>query len=68
MTLRRQLEGRDREVRRLHGETGFRANTPGGMDCGDRGEIMDHIHWFSVSLLYGVVFQTQIKSSPRLKA
>uniref|UniRef100_A0A8C8D6U4 SAM domain-containing protein n=1 Tax=Oncorhynchus tshawytscha TaxID=74940 RepID=A0A8C8D6U4_ONCTS len=43
VTLRRQLEGRDREVRRLHGETGFRANTPGGMDCGDRGEIMDHI-------------------------
>ncbi|XP_024254659.1 liprin-beta-1 isoform X1 [Oncorhynchus tshawytscha] len=36
VTLRRQLEGRDREVRRLHGETGFRANTPGGMDCGDR--------------------------------
>uniref|UniRef100_A0A8C7V561 PPFIA binding protein 1b n=1 Tax=Oncorhynchus mykiss TaxID=8022 RepID=A0A8C7V561_ONCMY len=61
VTLRRQLEGRDREMRRLHGETGFRANTPGGMDCGDRGEIMDHIHWFSVSLLYGVVFQTQIK-------
>uniref|UniRef100_A0A8C7FNU4 PPFIA binding protein 1b n=1 Tax=Oncorhynchus kisutch TaxID=8019 RepID=A0A8C7FNU4_ONCKI len=36
VTLRRQLEGRDREVRRLHGETGFRTNTPGGMDCGDR--------------------------------
>ncbi|XP_064807664.1 liprin-beta-1-like isoform X4 [Oncorhynchus masou masou] len=36
VTLRRQLEGRDREVRRLHGETGFRANTPGGMDCGER--------------------------------
>uniref|UniRef100_A0A8C7UZT4 PPFIA binding protein 1b n=1 Tax=Oncorhynchus mykiss TaxID=8022 RepID=A0A8C7UZT4_ONCMY len=36
VTLRRQLEGRDREMRRLHGETGFRANTPGGMDCGDR--------------------------------
>ncbi|XP_029552619.1 liprin-beta-1 isoform X5 [Salmo trutta] len=35
-TLRRQLEGRDREVRRLHGETGFRAITPGGMDSGDR--------------------------------
>ncbi|XP_041746586.1 liprin-beta-1 isoform X1 [Coregonus clupeaformis] len=35
-TLRRQLEGRDGELRRLHGETGFRAITPGGMDSGDR--------------------------------
>uniref|UniRef100_A0A4W5LWQ0 PPFIA binding protein 1b n=1 Tax=Hucho hucho TaxID=62062 RepID=A0A4W5LWQ0_9TELE len=34
--LRRQLEGRDREVRRLHGETEFRAIIPGGMDSGDR--------------------------------
>uniref|UniRef100_A0A674F0X8 PPFIA binding protein 1b n=1 Tax=Salmo trutta TaxID=8032 RepID=A0A674F0X8_SALTR len=47
-TLRRQLEGRDREVRRLHGETGFRAITPGGMDSGDRGKIMDHIHYVEV--------------------
>ncbi|XP_055795832.1 liprin-beta-1-like isoform X3 [Salvelinus fontinalis] len=36
VTLRRQLEGRDREMRRLHGETGFRAITPGGMDSGER--------------------------------
>ncbi|CAB1313627.1 unnamed protein product, partial [Coregonus sp. 'balchen'] len=31
-----KLEGRDGELRRLHGETGFRAITPGGMDSGDR--------------------------------
>uniref|UniRef100_A0A673X153 PPFIA binding protein 1b n=1 Tax=Salmo trutta TaxID=8032 RepID=A0A673X153_SALTR len=39
--LRRHLEGRDRELRRLHDETGFRGITPVGMDSGDRGEIMD---------------------------
>lgn len=38
--LRRHLEGRDRELRRLHDETGFRGITPVGMDSGDRGEIM----------------------------
>ncbi|XP_029614683.1 liprin-beta-1 isoform X10 [Salmo trutta] len=34
--LRRHLEGRDRELRRLHDETGFRGITPVGMDSGDR--------------------------------
>ncbi|XP_055789849.1 liprin-beta-1-like isoform X6 [Salvelinus fontinalis] len=34
--LRRHLEGRDGELRRLHGETGFRGITPVGMDSGDR--------------------------------
>uniref|UniRef100_A0A673X117 PPFIA binding protein 1b n=1 Tax=Salmo trutta TaxID=8032 RepID=A0A673X117_SALTR len=41
--LRRHLEGRDRELRRLHDETGFRGITPVGMDSGDRGEIMGHV-------------------------
>uniref|UniRef100_A0A8C7S0E5 PPFIA binding protein 1b n=1 Tax=Oncorhynchus mykiss TaxID=8022 RepID=A0A8C7S0E5_ONCMY len=34
--LRRHLEGRDGELRRLHDETGFRGITPVGMDIGDR--------------------------------
>ncbi|KAM9572089.1 liprin-beta-1-like isoform 15-T16 [Salvelinus alpinus] len=34
--LRRHLEGRDGELRRLHDETGFRGITPVGMDSGDR--------------------------------
>ena len=38
--LRRHLEGRDGELRRLHDETGFRGITPVGMDIGDRGDIM----------------------------
>ncbi|XP_031657508.1 liprin-beta-1b isoform X10 [Oncorhynchus kisutch] len=34
--LKRHLEGRDGELRRLHDETGFRGITPVGMDSGDR--------------------------------
>uniref|UniRef100_A0A8C7S0R4 PPFIA binding protein 1b n=1 Tax=Oncorhynchus mykiss TaxID=8022 RepID=A0A8C7S0R4_ONCMY len=41
--LRRHLEGRDGELRRLHDETGFRGITPVGMDIGDRGDIMGHV-------------------------
>uniref|UniRef100_A0A8C7LD99 PPFIA binding protein 1b n=1 Tax=Oncorhynchus kisutch TaxID=8019 RepID=A0A8C7LD99_ONCKI len=38
--LKRHLEGRDGELRRLHDETGFRGITPVGMDSGDRGDII----------------------------
>ncbi|KAL0968467.1 hypothetical protein UPYG_G00267260 [Umbra pygmaea] len=34
--LRRELEERDGELRRLNHETGFRAIPLGGMDCGDK--------------------------------
>uniref|UniRef100_A0A8C7L3Y2 PPFIA binding protein 1b n=1 Tax=Oncorhynchus kisutch TaxID=8019 RepID=A0A8C7L3Y2_ONCKI len=38
--LKRHLEGRDGELRRLHDETGFRGITPVGMDSGDRDETL----------------------------
>uniref|UniRef100_A0A4W5RXU2 PPFIA binding protein 1b n=1 Tax=Hucho hucho TaxID=62062 RepID=A0A4W5RXU2_9TELE len=34
--LRRNMERRDMDLRRLHDETGFRGSTPVGMDSGDR--------------------------------
>uniref|UniRef100_A0A6Q2XJB8 SAM domain-containing protein n=1 Tax=Esox lucius TaxID=8010 RepID=A0A6Q2XJB8_ESOLU len=38
--LRRELEDRDGELRRLNQETGFRAITSGGLDSGDRDETL----------------------------
>uniref|UniRef100_A0A6Q2Y352 SAM domain-containing protein n=1 Tax=Esox lucius TaxID=8010 RepID=A0A6Q2Y352_ESOLU len=47
--LRRELEDRDGELRRLNQETGFRAITSGGLDSGDRGGQVVIMSW-----LFGV--------------
>lgn len=37
VTLRRQLDGRDGDLRRLQDETGSRSPTPAGLDSTERG-------------------------------